>query len=373
MRTRFASVLFLLACASCGARTELAVGPAVSPARPDNCPEGTATVVPQSQAVTIRSNPLHVVYATASPGARLIRVAPDGSGMRSLHSFADSSNQSAWALRDDTVVLNDAGRRLLRIDVRTGQSRELFASARRIDGWFFAIDEAFVYWGERDNRAGVERVFRASLAGAPPQQLAEVRFEWQYPDASANRNVEIVVAGGVVYWLHQPTIPRNGGSNRDGVVYRMPVTGSSPTPWISGLEEPRGLALSANAVWVLEEGSSSGWGMDDRVLGRGLDGSTRAPIDFGLGPRDYSPSQVVVGNEDLLYVLGGSSDVFPLVRTGWWRRPLVGGGAAELVATAPVGPAPILSTEYEPACETLYVCVSIATVESDLVRYAVRR
>lgn len=332
-----------------------------------------ATLVAQSQAVVIRASPEHVVYATASPGARLIRIAPDGTGRRELHAFPDSSNQSAWAFRGDFVVLNDMGRRLLRIDVRTGQSRELFASASRIDGWFFAMDDAFVYWGERDNRAGTERISRSSLSGGERQQLAEIRFEWQYPDFSSNRDVEIVVVDGFVYWLHQPTIPRNGGSNRDGVVYRMPVAGATPTPWITGLDEPRGLASSANAVWVLEEGSSSGWGMDDRVLGRGHDGSPRAPIDFGLGPRDYSPSQVVIGNDDLLYVLGGSSDVSPQVRTGWWRRPLVGGGAAELVSAARVGPAPILATRYEPACETLYVCVSIRTVDSDLVRYALRR
>jgi hypothetical protein len=371
MLDRIATFCLAVACVSCGARSEL-IGPASGRSSPSSCPEGNATLVPQSQAVVIRANPQHVVYATASPGARLMRIAPDGSGSRELHTFGASSNQGAWALRGDSIVLNDDGRRLVHIDARTGRSRVIFASEARIDGWYFAMDDAFAYWGERDNRSGVEHVRRASLAGGAPQLLTELRFEWQYADVSANRNVEIVVVDRVVYWLHQPTIPRGGGSNGDGVVYRMPVDGGTPTAWISGLVEPRELARSADAVWVLEEGSSVGWGADDRVLGRGFDGAARAPIDFGLGPRDYSPAQVVVGNDAVFFVLGGSSDVFPLVRTGWWRRALVG-GVAELVADARVGPAAILATRYEPACETLYVCTSTATVESDLVRYAVGR
>lgn len=322
--------------------------------------------------MAIRATPAHVVYATASPGARLIRVAPDGTGSRVLHAFSDASNQSAWAIRGDVVVLNDGGTRLLHIDVRTGQSRVLLASATRIDGWHFAMDDAFAYWGERDNRAGVERISRVSLAGGERQTLAEIRFEWRYSDFSANRHVEITVADGALYWLHQPTIPDGGGSNRDGVVYRLPVTGGAPTPWIVALEAPRRLATSATAAWVLEEGASSGWGIDDRIVGRGFDGSTRAPIAFGLGPRDYSPSQIVIGNNDVFYVLGGSSDVSPQVRTGWWRRALVGDTTPALVRSAPVGPAPILATGYEPACETLYVCVSIRTIDSDLVRYALQ-
>ena len=109
--------------------------------------------------------------------------------------------------------------------------------------------------------------------------------------------------------------------------------------------------------------------MDDRRIGVGVDRSPRTPIDFGLGPRDYSPRQIVIGGEDLFFVLGGSSGDSPPVRTGWWRRSLERRGPAALVAAAPIGASPILSAHYEPVCSALYVCVSIATPESDLVRF----
>jgi hypothetical protein len=322
------------------------------------------SIVTERPPVALRTDATQIVYTTASEPmvasyARLEAVPLAGGRPRTLYSYDSAVNQFAWTLRGGSVYLNDGHGNIVGVPTGGGAPSTVATLSRMTH---FDADESWLYFGQRDNKAGTEKLFRLPLSGGAPDQLAELDFAWEYVvDYTPNTTVEVVVDGCSLYWLHQPTIPRNGGSNRDGVVYRVPKDGGDKTAVISGLTEPEMISLTHQAIWVLDRGNDPFDGKDDRFVGVGKDGSPRTPILF----IDRGVSKLIVdfgrGGDALHYVLWGPPNDLNAI-SGWWTRSLEGPAEALPIAglTAPQG---LYTATVDRSCGHVY-----SAVESGILR-----
>jgi hypothetical protein len=343
--------VLIVALLACGSRTELSnPGSRAEPAEvpsigedctvavegPSVCAVGELTIETEVALVALRTDATKIVYTTASGNtgdtyARMEAVSLAGGKPHTLYRYRSPANQFAWTLRGGFVYLSDGQGNILRVPVRGGSPSALGVLPPSSWVSYFDADERFLYFGGRDNRAGTEKLFRLPLSGGDPERIAQIDFTWEYViDYTPNTAVEVAADGCSLYFLHQPTVPRNGGSNEDGTVYRIPKQGGEPAAVISGLTNPEHLSLTHQAIWVLDRGKDPFDHKDDRLVGVGKDGSPREPILF----IERSTSHHVVDfgrNEDALhYVLWGPRNDLN-ARSGWWTQSLDRPGEASLI------------------------------------------
>jgi len=377
-------LLWLLLMASafglgCGARSQLLDGDEAPPedARPGEtagcdlpeespavCPTGTATLVDDRSPITVRTDATHVVYTTSSGGpagsVSLLEAAPLAGGPHAtLYTFAENANPFAWTLRGGAVYLNDGQGHILRIEVDgSGQSTLYTSPSLPFRAWHFAADEEWLFFGERSNKAGTERLSRLPLTGGTREILAELTFTWEYTtDFSPNQHVEVSVDDCSLYWLHEPTVPKNGGTNFDGTIYRVAKSGGAPMPLLEDLARPGQLSRSRDAAWVIDDGDIP-FSTEQRLMGVGNDGGARAPLSFGT----ESVALLVLDESAVHYVLYGPPGDLN-AKTGWWTRPLDDSAPPSLIPTAPVSPEGVYVASLDRTCRMLY-----SSVANDIVR-----
>jgi sugar lactone lactonase YvrE len=102
-----------------------------------------------------------------------------------------------------------------------------------------------------------------------------------------------------------------------GTVYSMPATGGVATPVVTGLNQPRGLAVSGNTLYIAEAGTNS-------VVSVPITGGPITTLVTGLS----GPDDVAVSGNTLYISDSGSSRVL--------SAP-IGGGSPTVVALIPTG------------------------------------
>jgi hypothetical protein len=379
MRARHPAAGALLVLA-CGGETEFdAAGPPGAAANDGNCsvaieratpcPTGSFAVMTEITPVALRTDGTSAVYATASlqdeQGARLEAVPLSGGAPRTLYTYEIGANQSAWTLHGGSIYLNDGAGHILRVPVDGRAALTLHTQPPRLAASHFVADDRWLYFGERDNEAGTEKVYRLALSGGAPEQLSEVAFSWEYTiDYTPNQDVEVAVDGCSLYWLHQRTIPRNGGSNDDGTVYRIPKNGGAKEVVISGLTAPVGLNLTNDAVWVMDRGDDPFDHGRDRFVGADKNGDAREPVVFA----ELSPATFVVdfgrAPDAIHYVLyGPPSDLN--AQTGFWTQSLTSPGPPTLIADASVSEG-FFTAAIDRGCGHLYSALQNSIVRQTL-------
>ena len=246
-------------------------------------------------------------YATGTTGAGSVKKISISGGVSTTLA---SGLSSPWGIVIDSANVywaeNTSSGAIKKVSTSGGSITTLASGL--IWPFAVAVDSTSVYWSEEPSNGG--SVKKIAITGGTPTVLATSTSSPQY----------LAVDATSVYYTEYGTEDASGNINASsGSLKKVSISGGTPTTLATGLNYPKGVAVTAANVYFTEWGSSVG-----SVKYVPLAGGTATPVSITLANGSTAPATGLNAPYSVAVDTGGTYVYWTESGSGSIKRSLIG-------------------------------------------------